>query len=53
MTKAIQIGNLVTDLHNVLHGYYSNKNERKKAIRKMVTKIYEAGYYQGVISVEP
>lgn len=41
------IGNLVTDLHNVINKYYDNKNERNKAIRKIVTRIYQEGYTQG------
>ena len=41
------IGNLVTDLHNVINKNYDNKNERNKAIRKIVTRIYQEGYTQG------
>lgn len=41
------IGNLVTDLHNVINKHYDNKNERNKAIRKIVTRIYREGYTQG------
>lgn len=43
-TKAIKIGNLVTELHNVLNRYYENKAQRNRAIADIVTKIYEAGY---------
>lgn len=41
------IGNLVTDLHNVINKNYDNKNERNKAIKKIVTRIYKEGYEQG------
>jgi len=41
------IGNLVTDLHNVINKNYDNKNERNKAIRKIVTRIYQEGYTRG------
>ena len=43
MTTAIRIGNLVTELHNVLNAYYQCPIDKKKAIVKMVIKIYEAG----------
>ena len=43
MTTAIRIGNLVTELHQVLNAYYQRPIDKKKAIVKMVTKIYEAG----------
>ena len=42
MTTAVRIGNLVTELHNVLNAYYDRPIDRKKAIVRMVTKIYEA-----------
>lgn len=47
MTQAELIGTYVTDLHNVLNGHYTNKNEYKKAIRKIVNRIYQAGYHEG------
>ena len=43
MTTAVKIGNLVTELHQVLNAYYTSPIDKKKAIKKMVTKIYEAG----------
>ena len=43
MTTAIRIGNLVTELHQVLNAYYQRPIDKKKAIIKIVTKIYEAG----------
>jgi len=43
MTTAVRIGNLVTELHQVLNAYYASPIDRKKAIKRMVTKIYEAG----------
>ena len=43
MTTAVRIGNLATELHNVLNAYYDRPIDRKKAIVRMVTKIYEAG----------
>ena len=50
--KAIKIGNLITELHNVLNGYYQNKNERNKAIHDIVTEIYERGYFDGYAQAE-
>ena len=50
--KAIKIGNLITELHNVLNGYYQNKNERNKAIHDIVTEIYERGYFDGYTQAE-
>lgn len=47
MTTAIKIGNLVTELHQVLNAYYNRPIDRKKAIVKMVTKIYEEGVNDG------
>lgn len=47
MTTAVKIGNLVTELHNVLNGYYIRDIDKKKAIVKMVTKIYEEGVAEG------
>lgn len=43
----VKVGNLVTDMHNVLNRYYSNDNDKKKAIRSMVKKIFKAGYSEG------
>lgn len=43
VTTAKRIGELVTELHNVLNSRYDRKIDRNKAIVKMVTKIYEAG----------
>lgn len=43
----VKIGNLVTDMHNILNRYYSNDNDKKKAIRNMVKKIFKAGYSEG------
>jgi len=43
MTTAVRIGNLVTELHQVLNANYACPIDRKKEIVKMVTKIYEAG----------
>ena len=43
----VKVGNLVTDMHNVLNRYYSNDNDKKKAIRNIVKKIFEAGYSEG------
>lgn len=48
----VKIGNLVTDLHNVLNGYYFNDNDRKKAIRNMVERIYVAGWSDGYAQAE-
>ena len=43
MTTAVIIGNLITEFHQVLNAYYAHPIDRKKAIARMVTKIYEAG----------
>ena len=43
MITAIRIGNLVTELYQVLNAYYQRPIDKKKAIVKIVTKIYEAG----------
>ena len=43
MTTAIRIGNLVTERYQVLNAHYIRHIDRKKAIVKMVIKIYEAG----------
>ena len=43
ITTAERIGQLVTELHNVLNSTYDRKIDRNKAIVKMVTKIYKAG----------
>ncbi len=43
MTREIRIGNMITELHNVLKAYYSNNTERKRAIANIVRRIYEAG----------
>lgn len=43
ITTAVRIGNLVTELHQVLNSHYDRKIDRNKAIVRMVTKIYEAG----------
>lgn len=45
--QAVIIGNFVTELHNVLNAYYSNKNDKKKAIREIVEKIYKSGHQSG------
>lgn len=47
MTTAVRIGNLVTELHQVLNAYYQRPIDKKKAIVKMVTKIYEEGVADG------
>lgn len=47
ITTAVKIGNLVTEMHNVLNGFYSNDKDRKKAIRNMVEKIYNSGWREG------
>ncbi len=47
VTKAVKIGNLVTEMHNVLNRFYSNDKDRKKAIRNMVEKIYNSGWIDG------
>ena len=46
--NAIRIGNLATELHNVLNAHYDKPIDRKKAIIKKVTEIYEAGYYDNI-----
>ena len=46
-TTAVKIGNLVTEIHNVLNRFYINNNDRKKAIRNMVEKIYNSGWSEG------
>lgn len=47
VTKAVKIGNLVTEMHNVLNRIYSNNKYRKKAIRNMIEKIYNSGWSEG------
>lgn len=47
VTKAVKIGNLVTEMHEVLNRFYSNDKDRKKAIRNMVEKIYNKGWSEG------
>ncbi len=47
VTTAIKIGNLVTEMHNVLNRFYDNDNDKKKAIRNMVKKIYKSGWSEG------
>lgn len=47
VTTAVKIGNLVTEMHNVLNGFYGNNKDRKKAIRNMVEKIYISGWTEG------
>ena len=47
VTTAVKIGNLVTEMHNVLNKFYNNDNDRKKAIRNMVEKIYNSGWSEG------
>lgn len=47
MTQAELIGNYVTELHNVLNHHYETNNEYKKALRKIVNRIYQAGYHEG------
>ncbi len=46
-TKAMRIGNLVTELHNVLNGFYNTDLARRKAIRNAVKKIYNSGFEEG------
>ena len=50
--KAIKIGNLITELHNVLNRSYQDKNERNKAIHDIVTEIYERGHFDGFTQAE-
>lgn len=45
--QAVKIGNLVTEMHNVLNTFYNNDKKRKKAIRDLVEKIYKEGYHEG------
>lgn len=52
-SRAIKIGNLITEMHNVLNAHYTNKKYRNKAIHNIVTKIYKIGYTDGYYSVEP
>ena len=47
VTKAVKIGNPVTEMHNVLNIFYSNDKDRKKAIRNMVANIYNSGWLEG------
>lgn len=47
VTTAVKIGNLVTEMHNVLNRFYGNDKDRKKAIRNMVEKIYYSGWSAG------
>ena len=47
VTLAVKIGNLVTEMHNVLNAYYGNDKDKKKAIRNMVKKIYISGWTEG------
>lgn len=47
VTTAVKIGNLVTEMHNVLNRFYSNDKNRNKAIRNMVNKIYNSGLSEG------
>lgn len=48
VSEAVKIGNLVTEMHEVLNRFYSNDKDRKKAIRNMVQKIYNTGWSAGV-----
>lgn len=51
--EPVIIGELVTELHNVLNGCYGYDplhKEKNKAIREMVKKIYETGFADGQIS---
>ena len=43
----IIIGNFVTELHNTLNAHYSNNNDKKRAIREMVKKIYQSAHQSG------
>ncbi len=52
VTTAVKIGNLVTEMHNVLNAYYNNDKDRKKAIRNMVEKIYNSGWSEGYHDAE-
>lgn len=47
VTTSVKIGNLVTEMHNVLNRFYSNDKDRKKEIRNMVAKIYNSGWSEG------
>jgi len=47
VTTAVKIGNLVTEMHNVFNAFYRTNNDRKKAIRNMVEKIYNSGWSEG------
>lgn len=47
VTRAVKIGNLITEMHRILNKYYSNDKDRKKEIRKMVAKIYNDGFSEG------
>jgi len=47
VTTSVKIGNLVTEMHNVLNAFYRTNNDRKKAIRNMVEKIYNSGWSEG------
>ena len=51
-SRAVKIGNLITEMHNVLNAYYESDKDRRKAIHDIVTKIYRAGYTDGYYSVE-
>ena len=35
----VKIGNMVTDIYNVMNGYYFNNNDRRKDIRNMIVRI--------------
>lgn len=52
VTTAVKIGNLVTEMHNVLNAFYSNNKEKKKAICNMVEKIYNSGWSEGYRKAE-
>ena len=47
VTRAVKIGNLITEMHRILNKYYSNDKDRKKEMRKMVAKIYNDGFSEG------
>jgi len=50
VTTAVKIGNLVTEMHNVLNRFYANDNDKNKAIRNMVEKIYNNGWSDGIMT---
>ncbi len=47
-----KIENLATEMYNVFNTFYSNDNEKKKAICNMVEKIYNNGWSEGYHEAE-